>query len=632
MSNRFLFTTGGTVPPNDGNYIARQADDDLLELCQQGRFAYVLTARQMGKSSLMVATANTLRQQEIRPVIIDLTQIGSQTASAAEWYLGVLRILARQLRLNAQLTEFWNGHSDLSVTQRFTQFFEAVVLPQIEAPIVVFVDEIDSTLSLGFTDDFFIAIRYFYTARAQNPAFNRLSFVLVGVATPSELISDQKRTPFNIGERVDLTDFTFNEALPLAQGLGLPEAEGPQVLRWVLAWTGGHPYLTQRLCKEIAEQGRATWTEADVEALTGQLLFGDRREQDNNLQFVRDMLTRRTPDNDVLGVLGTYRQIRRGRLPVMDEDQSVVKAHLKLSGVVKREEQQLQVRNPIYSSVFDLKWVREQWPETWWERLKPAMPLIAGLSAVAVGMGGLAWYANSQRLNAIAAATEAETERDNAQEAEQRALTAEQSATERLTEAEEARRRAVKQEKLAEERRKEAESAKQETEDQRQQAVLAQQAEAMQRREAESARVAESKQRSVAEQRRQDAEMATKDAVAQQNVALARQLTAQANWVREQRLNALPLSILLSVEAMQRLKNQPAARGDADFALRELKQLAPEVNRIAHDAAVSAVSFSPDGRYLLTSSSSIAEVHFLNWTVGSSRWSKRMKIRKTDIQ
>ena len=69
MSNRFLFTTGGTVPPNDGNYIARQADDDLLELCQQGRFAYVLTARQMGKSSLMVATANTLRQQEIRPVI-----------------------------------------------------------------------------------------------------------------------------------------------------------------------------------------------------------------------------------------------------------------------------------------------------------------------------------------------------------------------------------------------------------------------------------------------------------------------------------------------------------------------------------------------------------------------------------
>ena len=405
-----VFTTGGIVQANFSIYLSRQADNQLLQLCQQGTFAYMLTPRQMGKSSLIVTTANTLRQQGIYPILIDLNQIGVSTMTAEYWYLSVLHILARQLQLNAQLQEFWESHNTLSVTQRFTRFFEEVVLIEVEAPIVVFVDEIDSTLSLEFTDDFFIAIRYFYTARAQNPAFNRLSFVLIGVATPSELISDQKRTPFNIGDRVDLTDFTFEEALPLADGLGLPQAEAQQVLRWVLEWTGGHPYLTQRLCMEVqaaTKQGQTTWAKADVEALTELLFFGDKREQDPSLRWVRYMLTRRTPDH-VRRLLGTYRQIRRGRQPVLDEYQSVVKAHLKLLGMVKQEGRHLVVRNNIYWKIFDPRWIREQWPETWWDRLKPAMPLIAGASTAAVAMGGLAWYANVQRIYANKATIEAE--------------------------------------------------------------------------------------------------------------------------------------------------------------------------------------------------------------------------------
>src|SRR5213078_4725287 len=97
--------------------------------------------------------------------------------------------------------------------------------------------------------DFYAAIRALYVARAEKPSFQRLSFVLIGVATPGDLIRDPRRTPFNIGRRVELTDFTFDEALPLADGLGLPDDEAQAVLGWVLEWTGGHPYLTQRLCR-----------------------------------------------------------------------------------------------------------------------------------------------------------------------------------------------------------------------------------------------------------------------------------------------------------------------------------------------------------------------------------------------
>ena len=109
-------------------------------------------------------------------------------------------------------------------------------------------------------DDFYVAIRYFYNARAQAPDFRRLSFVLVGVATPSDLTRDPARTPFNIGRHVEVGDFTPAEARPLADGLGLPEDQAGQVLRWVFDWTGGHPYLTQRLCEHLAKQGRPGWS------------------------------------------------------------------------------------------------------------------------------------------------------------------------------------------------------------------------------------------------------------------------------------------------------------------------------------------------------------------------------------
>jgi hypothetical protein len=55
--------------------------------------------------------------------------------------------------------------------------------------IVIFIDEIDSVLGLNFPiDDFFAAIRACYNKRAQNPEYKRLTFVLLGVATPTELI------------------------------------------------------------------------------------------------------------------------------------------------------------------------------------------------------------------------------------------------------------------------------------------------------------------------------------------------------------------------------------------------------------------------------------------------------------
>ena len=48
------------------SYVERQADLELYIGLKQGQFCYILTSRQMGKSSLMVHTADRLRRRTRR--------------------------------------------------------------------------------------------------------------------------------------------------------------------------------------------------------------------------------------------------------------------------------------------------------------------------------------------------------------------------------------------------------------------------------------------------------------------------------------------------------------------------------------------------------------------------------------
>ncbi len=221
-------------------------------------------------------------------------------------------------------------------------------LKEVSEPIVLFFDEIDSTLSIPFADDFFAALRAIYNARSTVADFKRLSFVMIGVATPSDLICDSKRTPFNIGHRVELSDFSLEELYPLAEGLG---ENAEQILRWVFDWTNGHPYLTQRLCQFLTKS-KNEFTKETVERAVKDLFLGEKGMEDNNLQFVHDMLLERAADK--MGVLKIYQQVVTDKKPVEDDEQSLNKSHLKLSGVVRRRQTKLHVSNLIYKEVLTI--------------------------------------------------------------------------------------------------------------------------------------------------------------------------------------------------------------------------------------------------------------------------------------
>ncbi len=359
---QYKYRVGGSLPVDAPSYVKRSADQDLFEGIKAGEFCYVLNSRQMGKSSLRVQTMQRLKLEGFACASIDITKIGSKVTSE-QWYGGVLSDLLRSFNLLATVDfrSWWRDRELLSPVQRFSEFIESVLLRSIEQNIVIFVDEIDSVLSLPFPlDDFFALIRACYNQRVDQPEYNRLTFVLLGVAMPSDLIQDKSRTPFNIGRAIALNGFQLDEAQPLAQGFAGKTSDPQAILQEVLAWTGGQPFLTQKVCQLV--QQHLSENSQSPQSLVGDIvrsrLLENWETQDvpEHLKTIRDRLL--SSERRTGRLLGLYQQIlQRGKI-VADNTPEQLK--LQLSGLVVKRDGVLRVYNRIYEAVFNPNWVKEQ--------------------------------------------------------------------------------------------------------------------------------------------------------------------------------------------------------------------------------------------------------------------------------
>ena len=132
------------------------------------------------------------------------------------------------------------------------------------------------------------------------------------------------------------------------------------MLKAVLDWTNGQPFLTQRLCKlirnasdPIPPNGEAEWIENLVQT---QIIDNwEAQDEPEHLRTIRDRLLRSTQS---IHLLELYQQVVDTQEVLVVN--SPVERELLLSGLVVKQQGALRVQNRIYASIFDSSWIDRQ--------------------------------------------------------------------------------------------------------------------------------------------------------------------------------------------------------------------------------------------------------------------------------
>ena len=387
------YQIGESLPPRSPSYVWRQADRQIYESLRSGIFCLVLAPPQSGKSSLCLQAMRRLRQVGIACANIDLSKIVKPELTESQFYARIAYSLANRFNLLEDmggLKNWWQQKQSLHPLSRLAKFLGEVLLScefLSEKNIVIFVDEIDSAFRLPFSvNNFFRLIRACYDRRTSRPEYKRLTFALSGVASPADLLGEENNpTPFSFARTIELNNFQLQEAEPLAEGLKLKSSDRKQLLAAVLSWTGGQPFLTQKLCKLIAdaEDSPSIGEEASWTANLVQKRAIENWQSQDEPKHLRRICDRLLPEAErSIELLKLYRQILAYLQPPLSKeaisadvasiadiadvasiadipDDTRTKIELQLSGLAVKQAGKLTVTNRIYEAVFNINWVEE---------------------------------------------------------------------------------------------------------------------------------------------------------------------------------------------------------------------------------------------------------------------------------
>jgi tRNA A-37 threonylcarbamoyl transferase component Bud32 len=251
-----LEPVGGAVPLDSEFYLVRAADEEFrAAIARRDSIVLVKGARQMGKTSLLARGLQQARAAGARVVLTDFQKLNTAHLESVEsLFLTLAELIADQLDLDVLPDQTWTPRRGPSMN--FERHIRREVLGKLTSPLVWGLDEVDRLFTCSFGSEVFGLFRSWHNERSLDPEgpWQRLTLAIAYATEAHLFITDLNQSPFNVGTRLTLEDFTFEQVAELNRRYGAPLREAAEVARY-FRLVGGHPYLVRRGLHEMASHG-----------------------------------------------------------------------------------------------------------------------------------------------------------------------------------------------------------------------------------------------------------------------------------------------------------------------------------------------------------------------------------------
>jgi hypothetical protein len=270
-----LEAIGGAVPLNSEYYIARPVDSELhTAIGKRDSIVLIKGARQMGKTSLLARGLQFAREQGIKAVSTDLQKFNAESfKSIQHLYRALGENFADQLELDASPRDTWDDRRGPNAN--FERFMRRAILGRINSPLVWGMDEVDRLFVTPYGSEFFGLLRSWHNERALDPSgpWANLTIAIAYATEANLFITDINQSPFNVGTRLSLEDFTPVQVAELNRRYHNP-IKSQEDLNRFYRLVGGQPYLVRRGLHELATR-KITYEHLEEQAARDEAFYGD---------------------------------------------------------------------------------------------------------------------------------------------------------------------------------------------------------------------------------------------------------------------------------------------------------------------------------------------------------------------
>ncbi len=264
---------GGQVDVASQFYVQRQPIEERCyqTILQPSALIRIKAPRQMGKTSLMARILHHGARQGYCTVPLTFQLVDKAVFANLDKFLKwFCAYVGRELHLPNQLDDYWDEIFGSKVNCK--DYFEKYILPQIDSPLILGLDEIDRVFQYpDIAEDFLGLLRAWHEESKRRDIWKKLRLIVVH-STEVYIPMNINQSPFNVGLPVDLPEFNAGQVQDLAarHNLNWSDAEVAKLM----AIVGGHPYLVRVALYHIS-QSELTLDELKESAIADAGIYSD---------------------------------------------------------------------------------------------------------------------------------------------------------------------------------------------------------------------------------------------------------------------------------------------------------------------------------------------------------------------